>query len=321
MARSPMRNGPVRAAARPPLADGQERDTASNDAARPVAARAEPHAVDRRAIDEALVRVAGRFPAIARDTILLQNRFKHIHEIGRIHASAGRDGAVCDLGGGLGVNLLALRELGCTGRFVIVDRFDDYDEGNHMGRADEAFPVLADGSIELVRRDFWRDWQLPLDTAAFQAATCFDVFEHLPGHPMRQLAELRRALVPGGTFIMSVPNGVSAMKRLRMLTGQYPYSPLPEWLKDRYIEHYREYTRGECAELLERAGFDDVQARLSSALTFSRARHRYHRGRLGAASPRLAALWGLALLETAVPSMRHSIYASGRRPADDARGG
>jgi SAM-dependent methyltransferase len=267
----------------------------------------------KQAIERALTAVAGRLSPVARDTILLQNRIKHGYEVGRILDAAGHAGAVCDLGGGLGVNLLTLRELGCTGRLVLIDRFEQYDEHNHMGRAQDALPVLAGHGIELVPRDFWNDWQLPLDTGSFAAATCFDVFEHLPGHPMRQLGELHRILMAGGTCMISAPNGVSLMKRLRALSGRYPYSPLPEWLEDPYIEHFREYTRAELEELLRRAGFADVRSYASAAVTNSRALHRYHRRRLSLASPRLVALWGLALFEAVAPGLRHTVYASGVR--------
>jgi ubiquinone/menaquinone biosynthesis C-methylase UbiE len=265
-------------------------------------------------IEAALERTAARFAPAGRDIILYENRFKHAWEVGRILA-AGTGADVCDLGGGLGVNLLVLRELGCTGRLVLIDQLEEYEDGNRMGDWRTAVDLLRDADVELVKTDFWRNWQLPLHDAAFDVATCFDGVEHLPGHPLRQLGELRRLLRPRGACIISGPNGVSLMKRLHVVAGRYPYSPLDAWLSEPYFEHYREYTRPEYEELLRRAGFMDVASAASSAVSRCRARHRFHRRRLSPLSPRRALLWGLAAVEGIFPGVRHGVYAWGTAPA------
>jgi SAM-dependent methyltransferase len=171
--------------------------------------------------------------------------------------------------------------------------------------------VLNDHDIEIIRQDFWADPALPVADASVDVATCFDVVEHLPGHPLRQLRELHRMLRPGGRCLLSGPNGVSLMKRLRTMAGQYPYAPFEAWVSEPFYEHYREYAPAEYEELLRRSGFRNVASRGSAAVTLCRARKGYHRRRLSRLSPKRAALWGVAAVETAVPGMRHVIYAWG----------
>jgi SAM-dependent methyltransferase len=45
----------------------------------------------------------------------------------------------------------------------------------------------------------------PLPERSFDAITCFDVLEHLP-HPERALANMARALKPGGELHVGIPN-------------------------------------------------------------------------------------------------------------------
>lgn len=257
--------------------------------------------------------VAEMFGGRAAETIVCENGRKHAEEVDSILGS-GLESAVVDLGGGAGVNLLVLRRLGHTGRLVLVDRFDEYDEDNRMGSRAHALGLLRDAEVEVVESDFWPSCELPLDAAAFDVACSYDVIEHLPGHPLRQLAELRRVLRPEGRILIGAPNAASLMKRVKLLAGRQPYSAYEEWVRDDYFEHYREYLRGEYEDLLRRAGFVDVSSRFSAAVTFSRAAHRYHRRRRPALSPTALALGVVAVTEWAVPSLRHTVYAEGRKP-------
>jgi SAM-dependent methyltransferase len=257
------------------------------------------------------VSVAGRLGRRAAETLVLENDRKHVREVREI-VSAGGD--VVDLGGGLGVNLLMLRELGHDGRLALVDRFEEYDEANPMGARERALPLLHESAIEVVELDFWPDGRLPFGAGEFGVACCYDVVEHLPGHPLRQLEELRRVLRPGGTCLLSGPNAVALMKRVKVVLGRHPYSGYDAWVSDRYFEHYREYLRHEYEDLLWRAGFEDVRSDMAADVTVSRAAHRYHRRRRSPLSPVTLALVAAAGLEVLVPGLRHTVHVRGRAP-------
>jgi SAM-dependent methyltransferase len=255
--------------------------------------------------------VAERLGEPGARTLLRENDRKHVREVSDILA-AGRD--VVDLGGGLGINLLVLRELGHEGRLVLVDRFEEYDASNPMGPRERALPLLRAAGIEIHELDFWPECRLPLEDDAFDVACCYDVVEHLPGHPLRQLAELRRVLRPGGTLLLGAPNAAALMKRVKLLLGRHPYSGYGGWVSDRYYEHYREYLRHEYEDLLRRAGFQDVQTTMAADVTVSRAAHRYHRGQRRPGSPVALALLAAAAVELAAPPLRHTVYARGQAP-------
>ncbi|HET9989735.1 MAG TPA: class I SAM-dependent methyltransferase [Kofleriaceae bacterium] len=252
--------------------------------------------------------VAELFGGEPRATILFENFDKHRTELALIQRSVSRDDAVLDLGGGVGVNLISLRRAGHRGRLVLVDHLREYGDHNRMGSSTRARELLASHAIELHEVDVWPAYHSGFADHAFAVATSFCMFEHLPGHPQQQLAELARIVRPGGEVIVGVPNAASLMKRVRLLAGHHPYAPFSEWMSSSFHGHFREYTARECEALVATAGLSVVEVVRSAAVPRTRARNRYYRGQARGAS--LAAL-GLAVVyaaELAVPSLRDSIY-------------
>ena len=109
----------------------------------------------------------------------------------------------------MGVNLLVLRTLGWRGSLVLVDRLTEYTAENRMGDAERALEQLRAADIDVHQLDIWPACRLPYPDGSFDVATTFDVIEHLPGHPLRQLVELRRVLKANGRCIVSAPNAAS----------------------------------------------------------------------------------------------------------------
>jgi len=92
------------------------------------------------------------------------------------------------------------------------------------------------------------DVRLPAGT--FDVITLWDVVEHM-ADPLEQLTECRRIIKPDGLLALSTPDIGSLMAKL---TG-------PRWMGFKLAdEHLYYFSRATATELLDRAGFEVVQA-------------------------------------------------------------
>jgi SAM-dependent methyltransferase len=104
---------------------------------------------------------------------------------------------------------------------------------------------------------------LPVGSSSVDVVVMSELIEHLVD-PDSALAEARRALVPGGTLLLSTPNLAAWFNRGLLLFGVQPlFSEVS--LKGIYgrpgsqvVGHLRLFTRRSLAELLEASGFSDV---------------------------------------------------------------
>jgi SAM-dependent methyltransferase len=97
----------------------------------------------------------------------------------------------------------------------------------------------ADGANPVLRGDLQK---LALPDAAFDAAVCAEVLEHLDDDAAA-LAELARVLRPGGLLLVTVP------------ANPYRY----DWT-DRWAGHRRRYDAATLEERMREAGFADARA-------------------------------------------------------------
>lgn len=130
---------------------------------------------------------------------------------------------------------LRLGDVGCgTGSLVR----ELHDMGRTIGfdLSSTALSLCGESNDEaqFVRGDAMR---LPLREASFHALTALDIIEHLP-HDSDGVAELYRALVPGGFAVFTVPAHPK-------LWGAH----------DVALHHQRRYTHHSFRELLTNAGF------------------------------------------------------------------
>jgi SAM-dependent methyltransferase len=97
-----------------------------------------------------------------------------------------------------------------------------YLEGNEVVGVDADREALAAAS-KLGIETHWADLDQPLDfpEADFDVAVAGELLEHLRD-PQRLVAEARRVLRPGGTFVASVPNAYRLKRRLLFLIGRPP---------------------------------------------------------------------------------------------------
>jgi SAM-dependent methyltransferase len=97
-----------------------------------------------------------------------------------------------------------------------------YAAGNEIVGVDADREALAEAE-KLGIETHWADLDepLPFCDASFDVVVAGELLEHLRD-PRRLVAEARRVLRPGGTFVASVPNAYRLKNRLRFLLGRKP---------------------------------------------------------------------------------------------------
>lgn len=123
-----------------------------------------------------------------------------------------------------------------------------YLEGNEVVGVDADRDALAEAA-KLGIETQWADLDQPLELPdeSFDVGVAGELLEHLRD-PQRLVAEIRRVLRPGGTFVASVPNAYRLKNRLRFLRGRAPeHDPT----------HLQMFAAADVRALL--AGFDDPQ--------------------------------------------------------------
>lgn len=146
----------------------------------------------------------------------------------------GRDGTFLEIGPGDCLFSFAL-----AGRCKFVYAVDVSDGYVDAARKPANFALtISDGT------------SVPVPAASIDVAFSDQLMEHLhPDDALEQLAEIQRALKPGGTYIVITPNRFS---------GPHDVS---RFFSDRAEGfHLREYTNRELAAILRRAGFASVRA-------------------------------------------------------------
>jgi len=123
-----------------------------------------------------------------------------------------------------------------------------YLDGNDIVGVDadrEALEEAAKLGIETHWADL--DEALELRDESFDVVVAGELLEHLRD-PQRVVAEIRRVLRPGGTFVASVPNAYRLKNRLQFLGGRPP---------DHDPTHLQMFSPGDVRVLLD--GFEDSQ--------------------------------------------------------------
>ena len=97
-----------------------------------------------------------------------------------------------------------------------------FAEGNEVVGVDADKEALAEAQ-KLGIETRWADLDelLPFDNESFDVVVAGELLEHLRD-PRQLVAEARRVLRPGGTFVASVPNAYRLKNRLRFLAGRKP---------------------------------------------------------------------------------------------------
>jgi cyclopropane fatty-acyl-phospholipid synthase-like methyltransferase len=165
---------------------------------------------------------------------------------------------ILEIGSGRGTMLHLLRERG----------LDIVGVETSAARLDEMRARFGDVPVELVS-----DTGLPFPDAVFDAVLSFDVFEHIPDSDAH-LAEVRRVLTPGGSYLLQTPNrytnAVFETIRWRSFTA---------WKAD----HCALHSAAELRRRLERHGFSVTFVDVPAVTPFFRAKVRRYLGPAGQA--------------------------------------
>ena len=151
--------------------------------------------------------------------------------------------------------------------------------------------------------------KLPFKDDFFDIVTIFDVTEHLLGGPLYLLKEIFRILKKGGKILLSGPNSLYILRRIRLLLGKNPYIYFNDWIKDNYYSHYREYDKVEQVELLKLSGFKNIKTTMSVEPSRTQAKNRYYYDKHLKLSFRSIFLYMAYILEILNPNLRGTIYS------------
>lgn len=151
----------------------------------------------------------------------LERQYREHHERSRpsqfVYGGDARASVFREHVGGPGLRVL---DLGC--RSGALTR--EYAAGNDVLGVDVDRAALEEAA-KLGIETRWADVEEPLelDDGSFDVVVAGELLEHLRD-PARVVAEVRRVLRPGGTFVGSVPNAYRLKNRLRFLLGRPPES-------------------------------------------------------------------------------------------------
>jgi SAM-dependent methyltransferase len=149
----------------------------------------------------------------------LDERYRAHHRESRspefVFGGEERKALFAKLVGGPGRRVL---DLGC--RYGALTRA--YTEGNDVVGLDVDRAALAEAA-KLGIETHWADVEQPLafPDASFDVVVAGELLEHLR-EPADVVAEVRRVLRPGGTFVGSLPNAFRLRNRLVFLVGRPP---------------------------------------------------------------------------------------------------
>lgn len=142
---------------------------------------------------------------------------------------------ILDIGAGAGVFSIALAQLGfdVTATNLVTEEAPEIHFFEKFGCAFVSTNLDEQG--------------LPFSNEIFDAILFLHVIEHLK-KPLSTLAEIRRVLKPGGTFVLMTPNGT--------ITSIYRRASLLQGKSLQNAEHVREYTPKELLHMLSFSGFE-----------------------------------------------------------------
>jgi SAM-dependent methyltransferase len=219
--------------------------------------------------NEQIEAVARGFPAV-----LVEATLADVPRVGfqidLIAQRAGTDVTLCDVGSGIGLFPAACAKAGM--RVTMMDDFappfadaesaravPDAPDAVNFDRADDALAFHRTLGVTVEKRDpLTEGFGFP--PASLDVVTSFDSMEHWHQSPKRLFAQILEALVPGGLFVLGVPNCVNLRKRITVPFGYGKWSHMAHWYEPEFFRgHVREPDVGDLHYIARDLGLTGVE--------------------------------------------------------------
>ena len=157
--------------------------------------------------------------------------------------------SVCDVGGMYGVFPIALKRLGF--KVTMTEALQYYSDAFNP-----LFDYIRSQGIEIIDFDPFEEGAT-LDKQ-FDYVTVMAVLEHYPHSLKVFMKNVQTLMKPKGGLYIEVPNVAFLGRRVHMLIGRTPYTPLVNIWKSEipFIGHHHEFTMSELRDLAKLAGMD-----------------------------------------------------------------
>lgn len=206
-----------------------------------------------RSIEVVLRSVAERYPSD-----LIDGQIRDVpriaFNIGLVTSRLGKDVAICDLGGGIGLFSAGCAAIGM--RSILVDDFSDSVNFKHASVPDTVHRPLG---VDVVSCNVV---EAPPQFAAgsLDAITSFDSMEHWHHSPKALFHQATTWLRPGGLLVLGVPNCVNLRKRLTVPLGRGKWSSMNDWYEQTpFRGHVREPDVGDLRYIANDLGLKNIE--------------------------------------------------------------
>ena len=209
----------------------------------------------RKYLADALDKSIEMLPASLRDLQRVDaNMERDLYHMSLIYKPGG---SVIDLGGGVACSLLALSQLGMD-----VTIIDNYNRPYYVqDECSRALGIFRSSGIKIYEMDIL-DCSLDfVPNRSIDRVVSFDCIEHLHHSPKGVLERAMAKLAMGGKLIISTPNAVNLLKRMKVAFGRSNLNPFEDFYfqGDPFTGHIREFTKSELLQLASWLQFESAQ--------------------------------------------------------------
>ena len=235
-------------------------------------------------------------------------RFLHSLEILEAEGILKTGKRVLDIGSGIGIMSVAMRQIGCS--VESVDKFIFPEEEENMFLRKDEFKSLKkiwDGQNIKINSIDIEEGILPYDDNSFDIVNFDATIEHFVNSPKNLLIEILRILNQGGVLIVTTPNLANLLRRIRFVFGLSPNWDLGEYFNEgkNFRGHRREFTLSEVKKMLLWTGFEIQRAETRNV--FFNAKRLIH--------PKKFPAHLSSLLSTPLKNSRELIYVVAKKPS------